>query len=62
MIWKNIEKKIKNPIVDALFEYINDFNLKFDTKETFKSVRLATFNRKEKIVKVNCTHPKPSFI
>ena len=52
-----MEKKIKNPIVDALFEYINDFNLKFaDTKETFKSARLATSDRKEEIVKVNCTH------
>lgn len=55
-----MEKKIKNPVIDALFEYIDNFNLKFaDTKETFKSARLATYDRKEEIVKVNCTHPKP---
>lgn len=52
IIEKNMENKIKNPIIDALFEYIDDFNLKFaDTKETFKSARLATSDRKEEIVK-----------
>ncbi len=41
-----MEKKIKNPIIDSLFEYIDDFNLKFaDTKETFKSSLLAQSDR-----------------
>ncbi len=43
---------VKNPIVDALYEYIEDFKLKFaDTKETFKPAKLATSDRKEEIVK-----------
>lgn len=54
---KNLEspkenKNIKNPIVDALYEYIDDFNLKFsETKEAFKKARLSTSDRKEAIVK-----------
>ena len=50
---KKSEKEIvKNPIIDALYEYIDDFNLKFaDTKETFKKARLSTSDRKEEIVR-----------
>lgn len=49
---KSVGKKIKNPIIDALYEYIDDFNLKFDeTKETFKKAKLSTSDRKEEIVK-----------
>lgn len=41
-----------NPIMEAIYEYIDDFNLKFDkTKETFRKARLSTSDRKENIVK-----------
>ena len=42
---KGIEKiikvnKVKNPIYEAIMEYIDDFNLKFgETKDTFKKAR-----------------------
>lgn len=49
---EKVTKVLKNPIIDALYEYIDDFNLKFaDTKETFKHARLSTSDRKEEIVK-----------
>lgn len=48
----NKKKSIKNPIIDALYEYIDEFNLKFaETKETFKKAKLSTSDRKEEIVK-----------
>ena len=48
----NSNRVIKNPIIDALYEYMDEFNLKFgDTKETFKKARLSTSDRKEEIVK-----------
>ena len=48
----HLNSVIKNPIMDALYEYIDDFNLKFgDTKETFKKAKLSTSDRKEEIVK-----------
>ena len=48
----NKKKNIKNPIIDALYEYIEDFNIKFaDTKETFKKAKLSTSDRKEEIVR-----------
>ena len=53
---KGIEKiikvnKVKNPIYEAIMEYIDDFNLKFgETKDTFKKARLATSDRKEQCV------------
>lgn len=41
-----------NPIMESIYEYIDDFNLKFDkTKETFKKATLSTSDRKENIVK-----------
>ena len=49
---KNSNNVLKNPVIDALFEYIDDFNLKFsDTKETFKQSKLQTSDRKEEVVK-----------
>lgn len=51
---EQVEKKEKNnnPIMDAILEYIDDFNLKFAaTKESFKQSKLATSDRKELIVK-----------
>lgn len=46
------KKNIKNPILDAIFEYIDEFNMKFgETKETFRNAKLSTSDRKEKIVK-----------
>ncbi len=49
---KTIKKENnKNPILDAIIEYIEDFNLKFaETKDTFKKARLATSDRKEQCV------------
>lgn len=44
--------EIKNPIFEAILEYIDDFNVKFsETKETFKKARLSTSDRKENCVK-----------
>lgn len=43
--------KIKNPVFEAILEYIDDFNIKFsETKDTFKKARLSTSDRKEKCV------------
>lgn len=48
----NSKSNMKNPIIDALYEYIDDFNIKFaETKETFKKAKLSTSDRKENIVK-----------
>lgn len=49
---KTIKKsKIKNPVFEAILEYMDDFNLKFsETKETFKKAKLSTSDRKEKCV------------
>lgn len=45
------KERTKNPILDAIIEYIDDFNLKFaETKETFKKARLSTSDRKEQCV------------
>lgn len=45
------EEKTRNPILDAIIEYIDDFNLKFaETKDTFKKARSATSDRKEQCV------------